>query len=64
MVGFIELHDLNNDPYILNMLIIESIAVSKDGCTVIYPINQREVAYYKAKEPYEEIKYRLREVLA
>ena len=64
MVGFIEVHDLNGVPYILNMSAIESISVNSDGDAVIYPINQREVAYYKTKESYDEVRQKLIMVLA
>lgn len=64
MIGFIELHDLENNPYILNMSVIESIMTDENGNTVIYPADQSSIMYYKARESYDEIKYKLREVLA
>ena len=64
MIGFIELHTLEGDPYILNMSIIESIDVDKDGNTIIYPVGQNEIYYYKVKESYDEVKQKLRTVLA
>ena len=60
MVGFIEVHDLENTPYILNMSTIESIMVDEKGCTIIYPVDQSCVCYYKVKETYDEIKQKHR----
>lgn len=64
MIGFIELHDLENDPYILNISTIESIMVDKNGDTVIYPAGQSDVCYYKVKESYDEVRQKLINVLA
>lgn len=63
MIGFIEVHDLENNPYILNVNIIESVEVNEKGHTVIYPINSKEVRYYKVLESYEEIREKMKMIL-
>ena len=63
MLGFIELHNLEGDPYILNMSSIGEVTVNEDGNTVIYPIGQREICYYKVKESYDEVRQNLIGVL-
>lgn len=64
MIGFIELHAPEGDPYILNMATIAEVTVDEHGNTVIYPINQTEVFYYKVKESYDEVRQKLITVLA
>lgn len=49
MLGFIELHNLEGDPYILNMSSIGEVTVNEDGNTVIYPIEQRKYATTKLR---------------
>lgn len=63
MIGFIEVHDLENDPYILNMSTIECINVDENGNTVIYPTGQSDVCYYKVRESYDEVRQKLITVL-
>lgn len=64
MIGFIELHNLENDAYILNMSEIRSIMVNENGNTIIYPAGQSGVLYYKVRESYDEVKQKLITVLA
>lgn len=60
MKGFIEVHDLCGEPYILNIKKIESIC-TENGETKIYPMDDSTVCYYKVKESYEEIKRKIEE---
>ena len=61
MKGFIEIHNLENDPYILNVSQIESVMVNKNGTTIIYPVGSSDICYYKVIESYDEAKQKIEE---
>lgn len=64
MVGFIEVTNDHDKKYLVSLSAIDNIHYDEEeGCVVIVTQDRKGIFSIRCKESYEEIKYKLREVL-